>query len=267
MSSTRTATDAPEVIAGITAAVVAHVGLAAAFLISAWTEAAAAEDRQSELLAGEVLMLGEVMPLPGELPWIANPEQAPENAPPPDPTQPPPPETAPPDQEVVRLNEAPPEQTPERTVENQARTEPQNRDAPERTDRGETNPNRPTNNDPTIGSREGMAGGTSLSPDALRNQYAIIQAQIQREIRRPRSISDSEYAALRARVYIRATAQGRISSWEFEDRSGNILYDSAIETALNAFREGTQRLQLNALNEEVRTRFIENGLILNIRGE
>jgi outer membrane biosynthesis protein TonB len=265
---TRTVTDTPEVLAGVVASVVAHIVIAAMVLVASFAKPDAADEADTNVLAGEVLMLGEVMPLPGELPWIANPEPAPENAPPPEPNQPIPEQTAAPDQEVVRLNQQPPpEQAPERPQENRVQPQPTPRDAPPRPDRGETNPNRPTNSDPRIGSTEGFAGGTSLSEDALRNQYAIIQAQIQRAMTRSRAISDSEYARLVARVEIRATAQGRISSWEFLDRSGNVLFDSSIETALNSFREGSQRLNLAALNVEVRDRFVNNGLRLNIRGQ
>ncbi len=259
--------DAPEVVAGIVASVAAHVAIGVLVVVAAFTTPDPAEDVERNVLAGEVLMLGEVMPLPGELPWIANPEPAPENAQPLPPETPIPEQTAPPEQEVVRLNQQPTEPTPPRETENRPRETPRNADAAPRPDRGETNPNRPTNTDPRVGSTEGFAGGTSLSEDALRNQYAIIQGQIQRAMQRSRAISDSEWARLSARVEIRATVQGRISSWEFHERSGNVLFDSAIETALNSFREGAGRLQLQALNAEVRDRFVQNGLILRVRGQ
>jgi outer membrane biosynthesis protein TonB len=268
LSNTASSTgDTPEVLAGVAVSVAAHIVIGVMVFVATWQQAAEADEADANMMAGEVLMLGEVMPLPGELPWIANPEPAPENAPPPEPNQPPPEQTAVPDQEVVRLNpEPPPEQTPERPQENRVEQTQAPQDAPPRPDRGETNPNRPTNADPRIGSTEGFAGGTSLSEDALRNQYSIIQAQIQRAMTRSRAISDSDYARLSARVEIRATSQGRISSFEFLERSGNVLFDSSIETALNSFREGSARLNLAALNPEVRDRFVSNGLRLNIRG-
>lgn len=258
-------TDAAEVISGVVITVMAHVALGVLFwTVQTKSDTIAEPETIRHVITAELLMYGEVMPVDGQLPWIANPEQAPEAAEPPPPDQPIPEVTSAPEQEVVRLN--PPEQPqPPRPEQNQVRPETPRPEAPQRQDRGETNRNRPTNSDPLIGSRDGFVGGTSLSESALRNQYAQIISQLGRAIRRPAAIPDSEYERLSCRVYIRVTDAGRISSWEFRDRSGNAMYDSAVESALNSFRHGSNRLRVQSLNPEVRTQFMNSGLVLNIR--
>ncbi|MCB9506323.1 MAG: TonB C-terminal domain-containing protein [Myxococcales bacterium] len=217
------------------------------------------------VISAELLMLGDVMPTEGELPWIANPEEAPEVDDNPDPAPVPETETAAPDQETVVLH---PEPAPveRRREENRPNPEPSNRDLPERRDRGETNPNRPTNNRPRIGSPDGFAGGTSLSASAQANQFAGLVNQLSRALRRPAALTEEEYTRLRVDVNVRVTAEGRVVSWDFVNRSGNPAFDSAVESMLNRFRLGSERLRLSSIsNEELREAVIRNGFQIPVR--
>lgn len=258
--------DAVDWMAGATLSAIVHVALIIG-LVTMSDRSEPADDGSTvvNFIEAELLMYGEVMPLDGQLPWIPNPEPAPPDAQPPEPDEVIPPETSRPQQEVVRpVPEPPPQPVERRPEENRPRPEPQQREAPPARDRGPTNPNRPTNSDPLIGSRDGFVGGTSLSESALRNQYARIVQQLSRAIRRPAGVPESEYNRLRLRVYIRATDAGRISSWEVLEGSGNPMFDAAVESALNSFRVGSQRLELSTLNPEIRQRFIAHGLNLTI---
>lgn len=255
-----------EVFAGVALTCVAHVALGTLlFLVESHKEP---EERQSvELLVidAELAALGDVLPVAGQLPEIANPEEAPEDAPPPDPTQPIPEETSVPDSEVVVLEQEPqPTQEQERTVVRADEVQ-QNRDAPDRADRGETNPNRPTNDRPRVGFQDGYAGGTSLSESALRNQFAIIQSQIGRQIERPLSIDEATWRSLNAVYFIRVAVNGQIVEFEQVRGSGNHVFDAQIEVALNRFRNGRERLRLNSLNDEFREAFISEGFRINVR--
>jgi outer membrane biosynthesis protein TonB len=259
-----------EIVLGVICTGVVHTGLIVLLLFMRGGAVMVEEEPETriEYITTELLMYGEVMPDDGQLPWIPNPEPAPEDALPPEPDEVLPEVTARPEQETVVLEpevvpDPPAEPTP---TENRAQPEPREREAPPRRDRGDTNPNRPTNTDPTIGSQDGFVGGTSLSESALRNQFSIIASQISREVRRPAGISDADYRRLSARVHIRVNDRGQITSYEFQSdgRSGNAMYDGSVEAALNSFRQGRNRLQLNSLNPEVRTRLISNGIIINV---
>ena len=141
----------------------------------------------------------------------------------------------------------------------------QNRDAPDRADRGETNPNRPTNDRPRVGFQDGYAGGTSLSESALRNQFAIIQSQIGRQIDRPTSIDEATWSRLSATYQIRVAVDGQIVDFQRVTGSGNSTFDAQVEVALNRFRSGRERLRLSSLNDEVRQAFIEQGFRITVR--
>lgn len=218
------------------------------------------------VISAELLMLGDQMPEDGELPWIANPEPAPQQDDNPEPAPVPEEETTLPQQETVVItpDPAPPQQVRE---ENRAQPEERQPDRQERRDRGETNPNRPTNERPRMGSPDGFAGGTSLSASALQNQFAGLVAQLGRALRRPSSITDAEYASLEAVVYIRTSVEGRVLSWEFVESSGNRAFDSAVESMLNRFRMGSDRLRLSTVsNEDLRNRMVAEGFRIPVKG-
>jgi outer membrane biosynthesis protein TonB len=219
------------------------------------------------VISAELLMFGDVMPNPGELPWIANPEEAPQDDRNPEPAPVPETETALPDQEVVVLNQEPVPQQERRREENRARPEESPRDAPERRDRGETNPNRPTNTRPRVGSPDGFVGGTSLSAEAQANQFAELVRQLSRALRKPAALSDAEYRRLSADVRVRVTADGRVTSWDFVGRSGNGAFDDAVESMLGRFKLGTDRLRIASItNAELREAVIRQGFQIPVRG-
>ena len=106
----------------------------------------------------ELLMYGEVMPDDGELPWIANPEEAPQESDP-EPAPIPEEETTLPEQETVVIEPEPVAEPSEVVQENRPDPVEHRPELAERQDRGETNPNRPENQRPTMGSQDGFQGG------------------------------------------------------------------------------------------------------------
>lgn len=252
---------------GIALTFVAHAALFALLLM---VNGFGGEDDEEQgvllpVVSTELLMLGDVMPEDGELPWIANPEQGPEVDDNPEPAPVPEEETTLPQQETVVLDsDAPAEQVRE---ENRPAPEEHRPELAERRDRGESNPNRPTNDRPRMGSPDGFEGGTSLSAQAMQNQFAGLVAQLGRALRRPSSISDSEYRNLEATVYIRCTSEGRITRWEFVEESGNRAFDGAVESMLNRFRMGSERLRLSSVsNEDLRNRMVSEGFRIPVQG-
>ncbi len=214
----------------------------------------------------ELLMYGEVMPDDGELPWIANPEEAPQESDP-EPAPIPEEETTLPEQETVVIEPEPVAEPSEVVQENRPDPVEHRPELAERQDRGETNPNRPENQRPTMGSQDGFQGGTSLSASALANQFSGIVRQLSRALRRPASIPSDEYERLEATVWVRCTGSGQITEWEFEDRSGNRVFDAAVESMLNRFRMGSDRLRLGSVsNAEVREQMVSDGFRIPVRG-
>jgi outer membrane biosynthesis protein TonB len=208
----------------------------------------------SELMhyeAVELLMWGEVMPEPGQLPIMANP--APEEAPP----------------EIVELRPPPPEEPPPVVAQvqpEQPQPRPREQEVPREAPRDDSrhNPSRPVNTERLEGSPQGFRGGTSLSPTALANLFGPAQAQIQRAFNPPGSISREELARLTARVRIYVNADGRITRFTWVTRSGNALFDSSAERALNTFRLGSQRLRLPTSNQQAMDQVLEHGLEIMI---
>lgn len=266
-------TDTSGIASGLLCSLVAHVAMFGLILIANASGDSSPEEAPFELpvLSTELLMLGEQMPEEGMLPRIANPEEAPQVddnvAPPEVPEE----ETALPDQEEVVLEREPvpePPEREERREENRPNPEPQpERDAPPRRDRGETNPNRPTNNDPRVGSTEGFAGGTSLSAAAQRNQLAPITAQLSRALQRPTAIDDATYRSLSAVVQFRVSEAGRVLDWQILEPSGNQLFDAAVSRMLNTFKLGSSRLNLSVVtNDEFREAIIRRGFQTTVQG-
>jgi outer membrane biosynthesis protein TonB len=226
----------------------------------------AADTLVLSVIETELLMYGEVMPTDGELPWIANPEEAPQESdsePAPVPEE----ETTLPEQETVVIQPEPAADTVPIVQENRPEPVDHRPDLQTRPDRGETNPNRPENQRPTMGSQDGFQGGTSLSASALANQFAGIVRQLSRALRRPAAIPSDEYEDLEATVWVRCTGSGQITTWEFEQRSGNRLFDAAVESMLNRFRMGSDRLRLSSVsNAEIRDQMVSDGFRIPVRG-
>jgi hypothetical protein len=251
---------------GVMATLVVHAALLVAALVMSVPEPEEARSFKAPVIDVELLKWGEVMPEDGQLPWIANPEPAEptEEAPPAsDPKQ----AQAPPDEETVELEPKPDEAPkPRREERLEQQPKPTPRDAPPTTFRGPTDPSRPTNNLPVMGSRDGVQGGTSLSAEAQRNQFSRIVAQLQRVLRKPANTSDTECARLAARVKLRVTVQGRISQCDLDAPTGNPLFDSSVRTMCNAFMLGQRRLDLGSITDEALREDIERrGFIANVK--
>lgn len=254
--------ETPEMFAGAVITALVHIGFVVLLVVFGKDAKADAEPVLVPVIATELLMWGEVMPTEGELPWIANPEEAPEDAPttPVDPETP----TAAPEEEAVVLN---PQAAPVEPQREELRTEnePRPENAQERPYRGETNPNRPTNSDPIMGSSEGFIGGTSLSETAMRNQFSEIQRQLNRALRRPATITEDEFGRLSADVDVRITESGQVTSFDIVRSSGNASFDGAVEAALNTFRFGREYLRINTVsNEELRASMVRNGFRITV---
>lgn len=238
-----------ELATGLLLTAFAH-GLVLFFALAAPGNEPAAAAPAPVVIEAELLKWGEVMPKDGQLPWIANPEPAekpeePEEVKPEEPK-----ETAPPDEETVALKPLPeePKKPRKETLEQQPKKETPKETSP-RPYRGETNPLRPTNNLPVLGSANGFQGGTSLSAQAISNQMARITAQLQRALRAPAGLSPGECRTLSATVYVRVTVQGRISTCDIRSSSGNALFDGAVRTMCSRYSMGQSRLDLNSITD------------------
>jgi outer membrane biosynthesis protein TonB len=235
-------------IGGVLATLLFHGAMVVGYIYLHEGRVEAAQDDSSlmEFEAVELLMWGEVMPDPGELPIIANPEldTQPEDVV--DPT--------PPDEEVVLV------EPDEREIR---RDDPED-NPDQRRDNELHNPDRPTNNEQIQGSPDGFRGGTSLSASALENLFGPAQRQIQRAFHPPSSLGDSELERLRGLIRFRTNAAGRIMNWEWITHSGNATFDSAVERALNRFRHGSERLRLPIGNDEAMRFATEVGIAMEI---
>lgn len=238
-----------EMATGLMLTLVAHGVVLAFALMGSMSEPAAAPPAPV-VIEAELLKWGEVMPKDGQLPWIANPEPAekpeePEEVKPEEPK-----EVAPPDEETVALKPLPeePKKPKKETLEQQPKKE-QPKVTATQPYRGETNPLRPTNNLPVMGSSSGFQGGTSLSAQAVNNQMARITAQLQRALRAPAGIPPGECRTLSATVYVRVTVQGRISTCDIKSSSGNALFDGAVRTMCSRYSMGQSRLDLNSITD------------------
>lgn len=239
-----------ETATGLVLTLVAHGVVLAFALVGSMSEPAAAPPAPV-VIEAELLKWGEVMPKDGQLPWIANPEPAekpeePEEVKPEEPK-----EVAPPDEETVALKPLPeePKKPKKETLEQQPKKEEKPKVTATQPYRGETNPLRPTNNLPVMGSSQGFQGGTSLSAQAVSNQMARITAQLQRALRAPAGIPPGECRTLSATVYVRVTVQGRISTCDIKASSGNGLFDGAVRTMCSRYSMGQSRLDLNSITD------------------
>lgn len=250
--------------AGATLAI--HCGLLVWFAVGRNAEPEPkAEPVLAMIVESELLRWGEQEPDPTAMPQIANPRPAPDNAPPS--VTPPTEETreAPTETVDLRANERAESATP---TERRAQEVEANPNASVATNRGPSNPNRPTNDVPIEGFADGFRGGTSLSPSAQRNLLARIQEQLQSAFRPPRSLSDTELQRLKIRVHVRISKEGQILGWEVLESSGNRQFDSAALTTLNRFRNGMDRLDMASIRDVSYREFIESqGLPITMVGQ
>lgn len=246
--SEQTRSDTPELVLGAALTALIH-GLFLAFMLFARAGVATADDPVIlPVISAELLRWGEVMPEPGELPTIPNPAPAPTPEVPPERPAPAQPDEQPPaPQEIVLSRERP--ETPARRDETRG-TERRTADGPTRQYRGEHNPNRPITDGPIYGSPDGFIGGTSLSETAIRDQFSRIRAQLQRAFRPPATLTDDELRRLRTLVEIRVTSTGQITGWRVLESSGNRLFDAQVESMLNRFRVGRDRLDLGSIRDD-----------------
>jgi hypothetical protein len=164
---------------------------------------------------------------------------------------------------VVDLQPQEPEPPPEPQEIEQVEVQREEREDPpdQREDTDRHNEERPINNEPLPGSEEGHRGGTSLSSTAIANLFSRMQQQIQRAFRaRQPSASSSKTR----RECIRSTAKANLECGVGRP-PGNSAFDSAVETALNTFRLGSQRLYMPTTNEEAMDLALEDGIGITIR--
>jgi outer membrane biosynthesis protein TonB len=248
----------------ITAGIHVLLGFLLAFAAVSRMSDAADLSQEMPVITMELLQWGEEMPNPNALPEIANPEEAPEEALPPEPEQEPE-ETSPPEQEIVNL--APPPEEPRERVpeENRPEERPTNPERAPQTDRGPTEIRRPTNRTPVPGSPGGVVGGTSLNDNALARQLATIVRQVNSEVRRPSTLTESEWRSMWALVHITMTQDGQITRIQIREGDYNRAFQMAVTHGLNRFKDGSSRLQLSSVtNAELRNVLIQHGLGLYI---
>lgn len=194
----------------------------------------------------ELLRWGEVEPDEDSLPSIANPRPG-EGERPEEETLPE--ETREAETETVDLNPEPKDAGDETQSERRPKEIEQDDKLPQASDRGETNPHRPTNDLPIEGFGDGYRSGTSLSPSAQRNMLARIQEQLQGAFSPPRSLSDEQLHGLSVRFHVRIAKDGQVLGWEVLESSGNRQFDTAASMTLNRFKNGTSRLDMDSISD------------------
>ncbi len=248
----------------VTAGIHVLLGFLFAFAAVSRMNDEAAVDTEMPVLTMELLQWGEEMPNPNALPEIANPEDAPEDALPPEPDEEPQ-ETTPPEQEVVNLAQPPQQERERAPEENRAQERPTNPEREQQRDRGPTETRRPTNTTPVPGSPGGVIGGTSLSDNALARQLATIVRQINSEVRRPSTLTEAEWRSMWALVHITMTDEGQITRIRIQDGSYTRAFQMAVTHGLNRFKDGSSRLQLTSVtNAGLRSTLVQHGLGLYI---
>ena len=260
-----------EVTTGVVMTVVVHAALGLLVFLAALAPPEKANGTVlMPVLDAEILKWGEVMPQPGQLPWIANPEPAkpePEEKPPepPKPDQP----TAEPDEETVVLKPEPPKkpETPRKPEQLEQPKQPVPPDATPRPYRGETNPAMPTNNLPVMGSPEGQHGGTGLSKQAEDLMWSRIVNALKQSLHLPTTLQGTEECGrLKTAVYVRVTEQGRLSLCDVKTSSGNVQFDAAVRSMCSAFSMGGRRLDLSGFSvvPGYRESLIRSGFNVNV---
>lgn len=225
----------------------------------------ASDDQQAFVIETELLRWGEVEPDDTQMPTIANPRPGQGDAT----SDELPEETQEAPTETVDLNPKPTEEGAEDIpTERRPEEKEQDADLPQASDRGETNPHRPTNDLPIEGFADGYQGGTSLSPSAQRNMLARIQEQLQSAFRPPRSLSDAQLQRLGVRFHVRIAKDGQVLGWDILEASGNRQFDTAAEVTLNRFKNGSSRLDMDSITDaDFRKLVEEKGLPIVMVGE
>lgn len=241
----RRVTPSRALLVGVILTLMVHLG---GLVILRLSETPAALDDVSQeafVIETELLRWGEVEPDMQALPSIANPrpgegerqeEVFPE-------------ETQEIPTETVDLQPVDEDAGSEDNTERRPKEVAQDANLPRASDRGATNPHRPTNDLPIEGFRDGYRSGTSLSPSAQRNMLARIQEQLQGAFSPPRSLSDDQLQGLSVRFHVRIAKDGQVLGWEVLESSGNRQFDTAAAMTLNRFRNGTSRLDMDSISD------------------
>ncbi len=226
-----------------------HCALLGFLLLSTGPPAEAAQELvEPEPHPYEVIPIaryGEVLPDQDELPNIVNPA---------DDVRP---------EDVVTLND---DNQPDTSPLDDRPTRPDpdiDPDQPRDSERHD--PNRPTNSEQQQGFSDGSRYGTSLSPTALSNLFAPVQAQIQRAVRPPSTLSETQLEELHGVVSVAVDRDGKITGFRWQVRTGHAQYDAAIERALNLFRYSSRRLHLPA-NEAAIQQAVSHGFAIRFQG-
>jgi colicin import membrane protein len=86
------------------------------------------------------------------------------------------------------------------------------------------------------GSPDGDARGDADQGEAGDQYLALVTRALQDTYVLPSTISDRERLHLRATVLLFIEPDGKITRWQFVDRSGNGVFDAALEQAVRSAR-------------------------------
>jgi colicin import membrane protein/protein TonB len=111
---------------------------------------------------------------------------------------------------------------------------------------------------PAWGDPSGSPEGTASDGTEGDRYLGLVTQALQASYRLPATISEQERLHLGATVVLLLEADGRISSWRFERRSGNPAFDQALERALGQAR-------LPPPPPELRRTYATTGLGVNFR--
>lgn len=230
---------------GVVLTLMVHLGVLVILRLSETPDAMEEVPQEAFVIETELLRWGEVEPDMQALPSIANPrpgEGEPQEEAFPEETQEIPTET-------VDLQPMDKDAGERVHTERRPKEVEQKSNLPRASDRGATNPHRPTNDLPIEGFRDGYRSGTSLSPSAQRNMLARIQEQLQGAFSPPRSLSDDQLQGLSVRFHVRIAKDGQVLGWEVLESSGNRQFDTSAAMTLNRFRNGPSRLDMDSISD------------------
>lgn len=106
---------------------------------------------------------------------------------------------------------------------------------------------------PRYGDPSGSSEGQASDAEEGDRYLALVTQAIQANYRLPSTLSDKDRASLRATVVITIEPDGRISGHRFEQRSGNVSFDDALERTI-------RRTRLPPPPAEMRERYRSAGL-------
>lgn len=90
--------------------------------------------------------------------------------------------------------------------------------------------------DPVYGDPTGDPAGDAERAEEGDRYLAIVDRELRANYRVPATLTDRERMALQAVVIVFVEADGRVSRWRFESRSGNAAFDEALERTLRQLR-------------------------------